>query len=374
MKKSLKIIVKIACIVLICLVVRLGMLEFLDTQKITEEEKNTFSKLYYYGKLTDSQKEMYLKMDRSISKLHSTIVSGFKEADEVNNNVETVIEAYYNDHPEYYYLPYNYSLSNINFGIKNLSILNLKYLVSDELEIQNMNNELKIAIKEIISNNIKSNMSEYDMELAIHDALVKKVDYYKYEDINNIPNVKHTAYGALVQNEAVCDGYAKAFMLILKELNIDSIIVSGDLDNIAHAWNIVKIDGEYYHVDVTSDNVNVKNTKEVVHTYFNLSDKEITKKHKLTNVLEIPKCSSTKYNYYIHEGMYIEGNGSLKSKLNKIIKKEKNKKVLEVRYNENYKVQDLIDELYNLDFNLWKTKRYTNIEYFNVNDVYFFEK
>lgn len=373
MKKFLKIIVKIACIVLICLVIRLGMLEFLNTEKITEEEKTTFSKLYYYNKLTDTQKEMYLKLDRSISKLNSTIVFGFKEADEVNNNAQVVIEAYYNDHPQYYYLPYNYSLTNINFAIKNLAILNLKYLVSNEIEMQNMNNEIEIAINEIIADNIKPNMSEYEMELAIHDALVNKVNYYKYEDINSIPSIKHTAYGALVQKEAVCDGYAKAFMLILKKLNIDSIIVSGNLDNVAHAWNVVKINGEYYHVDVTSDNVDVKGKKEVVHTYFNLPDKEITKTHKLENMLEIPKCNSTKYNYYIHEGMYIEGNGSLRTKLKKIIKEQKGRKVLEVRYNKNYSSQDLIDELYNLDFNLWKTKRYSNIEYFNINDVYFFE-
>lgn len=374
MKKFFKILGIIIVITLVCLVIRLGILDFLNVYDITEEEKVKFNDCYYYNKLTNEQKEMYIKMDRGVSNLSKTIVFGFNEKEDINKDLEMVIEAYYNDHPEYFYLPYNYKFSNINLVVKNLTVLNLDYLVADEIELLKMNNEIDIAIREIISNNITSDMTDYEKEVAIHDALVKKVAYYKYEDIDKIPNVKHTIYGALVENEAVCDGYSKAFMVILKRLNIDSIIVSGMLDNVNHAWNIVDINGEYYHVDVTSDSMDVDGAREVVHTYFNLTDSEISKSHEISNMFSTPKCNSTKYNYYIQEGLYIDSRGNLNFKLEKIIEKQKSKKVLEVRYNKEYSSQDLINELYNLDFNLWKTKRYTNVEYFNVNDVYFFKK
>lgn len=374
MRKFFKILGTIIVITLVCLVIRLGILDFLNVHDITEEEKVKFNDCYYYNKLTNEQKEMYIKMDRGVSNLSKTIVFGFNEKEDINKDLEMVIEAYYNDHPEYFYLPYNYKFSNINLVVKNLTVLNLDYLVADEIELLKMNNEIDIAIREIISNNITSDMTDYEKEVAIHDALVKKVAYYKYEDIDKIPNVKHTIYGALVENEAVCDGYSKAFMVILERLNIDSIIVSGVLDNVNHAWNIVDVNGEYYHVDVTSDSIDVNGAREVVHTYFNLTDSEISRSHEISNMFSTPKCNSTKYNYYIQEGLYIDSRGNLNFKLEKIIEKQKSKKVLEVRYNKEYSSQDLINELYNLDFNLWKTKRYTNVEYFNVNDVYFFEK
>lgn len=372
MRKIFKLLKAVIIITLVCLVVRLGILGFLDKYKVEKEELAKFSN-YYYLELTDTQKEMYIRINNGVSNLDKKIVFSIGNENNDKEDLERVIEAYYNDHPECFYLPYNYSISNINLGVFKLSILNLDYLVSDKIELQNMNNKLEEKVDEIIKDNITSSMTDYEKELKIHDVLVETTSYYKYEDIDKIPAIKHTAYGALIDHEAVCDGYSKAFMLILKKLDIDTIIVSGVLDNVNHAWNIVNINGEYYHVDVTSDNTEVK-TKAVIHTYFNLTEKDILKSHEISNMFTVPKCNSTKYNYYIYEGFYINSSGSLNSKLTDIISRQKNSNILEVRYNENYNSQDLINELYNLDFNLWKTKRYTNVEYFVVNDVYFFEK
>ena len=61
-----------------------------------------------------------------------------------------------------------------------------------------------------------------------------------------------TAYGALVNKEAVCEGYAKAYKLLLNAMGIECDVVI----NAEHAWNVVQLEGKWYLVDVTNDDTN----------------------------------------------------------------------------------------------------------------------
>ena len=60
-----------------------------------------------------------------------------------------------------------------------------------------------------------------------------------------------TVYSALVQGSAICEGYAAAFKYLMNSFGVQCEIVSSAVMN--HAWDIVKIDGNWYHVDVTFD-------------------------------------------------------------------------------------------------------------------------
>jgi len=60
-----------------------------------------------------------------------------------------------------------------------------------------------------------------------------------------------TAYGALVERQATSEGFAMAFRALLDLLRIHSYVVLGELDGFRHAWNIVRIHGEYYHFDIS---------------------------------------------------------------------------------------------------------------------------
>lgn len=92
---------------------------------------------------------------------------------------------------------------------------------------------------------------------AVYDYICSNVEY----DYDNLPDddykLKHTAYAALVDGKAVCQGYSAALYRLLLEAGVDNRIVigtdtnSGKDDN--HTWNIVRIDGTYYNTDVTRD-------------------------------------------------------------------------------------------------------------------------
>ena len=147
---------------------------------------------------------------------------------------------------------------------------------------------------------ISQSMSEYEKELYIHDALAARVTYTSTSNA-------HNAYGALVEGKAVCDGYSKSFQYLLQQAGIQSLIVTGYSKNpsngtsVGHAWNIVRIDGKYYHVDVTWDDQG----ETLYHAYFNLTDERIQEDHIIEST-GIPACNSEDAFYFHNKPTYLD--------------------------------------------------------------------
>ena len=146
--------------------------------------------------------------------------------------------------------------------------------------------------------------SQFDIELALHDQLVRMCSYSEAaEDAE-----KSTAYGALVENSASCEGYAKAMQLLLELYDIDSYIVTGNASNAAgfsggHAWNKVRIEGDWYYLDATWNDPVVEDGKKsnISHAYFNLSEADLSKTHEITT--EKDKCTAISQNYFVKKGL-----------------------------------------------------------------------
>lgn len=121
---------------------------------------------------------------------------------------------------------------------------------------------------------IKDNDSLTDVEkaLLLHDRLIVACEYDEANyniDINVIPNVSHNGYGALVNGIAVCDGYSSAYRYLLEQVGIKSEFCRSNELN--HVWNIVYIDDEAYHVDVTWDDPSADTEGYVSHKNFLVS-------------------------------------------------------------------------------------------------------
>ncbi|WP_026493457.1 InlB B-repeat-containing protein [Butyrivibrio sp. XPD2002] len=118
-------------------------------------------------------------------------------------------------------------------------------------EIAQMEKDLQTACDSFY-NGLSLTGNDVDKELTIHDALIYA---FKYNDkaLNNGSHVAHTAYGAFVEKEPVCDGYAKAFKMLMNKAGIECHVVGGLGNSGGHAWNIVKLGSDYYEVDVTWD-------------------------------------------------------------------------------------------------------------------------
>lgn len=106
--------------------------------------------------------------------------------------------------------------------------------------------------KEILKKLINSNMSDYDKLRAIYQYVTKTVKY-DYSLYDRIPRVSYSAYGALKYGLAVCNGYALLMDVMLEQAGVESQVVIGYVSGVPHAWNLVKIGGNYYHIDATFD-------------------------------------------------------------------------------------------------------------------------
>lgn len=164
--------------------------------------------------------------------------------------------------------------------------------------------QVEAKVKKVVASVVKSGMTEFQKELALHDYVVNntKYDYEKLKS-NSVLDDDFTAYGVLINKTAVCEGYAEAMYRLLSAAGIENKIAIGTGAGTPHAWNIVKIDGKYYHLDTTFDDP-ISNSGDVLsYNYFNITDSQMAKDHTWTKS-DYPACTSTAANYYIKKGLY----------------------------------------------------------------------
>jgi hypothetical protein len=140
-------------------------------------------------------------------------------------------------------------------------------------------------------------------ELYLHDQIIRRCQYSATGEEG-----ESTVYGALVEGKASCEGYAKAMLLLLDQMGMESYVVTGQARNSAgevadHMWNKVRIDGDWYHLDVTWDDPVTDTAHQTLRRlYFNLSDADIAYSH--TGFDRTDPCRATKNNFFVAEGLY----------------------------------------------------------------------
>lgn len=185
----------------------------------------------------------------------------------------TVFFQILNNNPKLFYVD-NYISWSYVVGGDTILRYTVHYLDTKE-NIRQQKEEFEQAVS-IALEQIDSSLKPMEKALAVHDylALNCEYDYERYLQ-NNVPEISHSAYGALVNRVAVCDGYADAFAYLMEEeLGIPCDVVSSS--SMAHAWNMVSIDGNWYHVDVTWDDPTRDSLGLVKHNYFLLGDMAIS--------------------------------------------------------------------------------------------------
>ncbi|MDO5518985.1 MAG: transglutaminase domain-containing protein [bacterium] len=123
---------------------------------------------------------------------------------------------------------------------------------------------------EIVDKNIKSALkvlnivdeTDYEKIKAIHNYIIKNASY-------DVRVEKNSAYDNLINRSSVCQGYALLTYKMMKEAGIDCRIITGQGKGVSHAWNIVKLDGNWYNIDCTWDDPVSSDKKEhLEYTYF----------------------------------------------------------------------------------------------------------
>ena len=149
---------------------------------------------------------------------------------------------------------------------------------------------------------INGNMDGYEKAKFIYTKMIEDINY------NTASENNQNIISAFINKETVCQGFAKAFQYLMYKLDIECTLVRGKANGDSHVWNLIKLDDEYYYVDVTWGSTNFEddeyNEKYVNYNYFCITTEEICKNHEITETMEVPECVSITNNYFVREGRY----------------------------------------------------------------------
>lgn len=192
------------------------------------------------------------------------------------------------------------STKSSNGKVVSISI-NYKY---DAEQVEKMKNELSNKADQILSH-FSDGMSDWDKIKYIHDYIALNC---KYDESGKN---KYSAYGAIIDGKAICEGYSKAMAYLCNKAGIESMLVTGHAGGDEHMWNMVKYNGNWYHIDLTWDDPydTIGGTEYVKYKYFNITNSEVRIDHKIipdNDFFEYPQAVANEGNYYIVKGAYIK--------------------------------------------------------------------
>ena len=142
---------------------------------------------------------------------------------------------------------------------------------------------------------ITEGMTDYEKERALHDWLLDQGEYdytaYDTPDHVGLPHNRNP-YGMLVEGYGICLGYAKSFELLARMADLECITVVGAAfrSTGSHAWNMVRLEGEWYCVDATwNDNPRFR------HRYFNVTSDFMRETDHQWDYANTPEATATDY-------------------------------------------------------------------------------
>lgn len=256
---------------------------FYEDSGLTGEEYEIDTTFYpYYSYLSDDSKRLYKQIYANALALETSFVP---QVESTVSEVVNVINAVYHDHPELFWMEsgysYKYTTDNICVHVE----LSFNETVND---IENSKKLFEEKANEIIQS-ASALQTDYEKEWYVYNAIIDSTEYDENAQLHQSP------YSALVYGKSVCAGYARAFQYIMIELGIPTYYCTGE--SAGHAWNVVKLEGGYYNVDASREDV-----KRTTDRYFNRTDNELDGTHKRSGYsVLLPRCRAKKYSGWENE-------------------------------------------------------------------------
>ena len=206
----------------------------------------------------------------------------------------------YNDHPEIFWIDgFVYTKHMSGKKVAHLSFGG-RYTYT-ESECKQYQAKVDTVVHDCV-NRVAKNSTDYDKVKYVYEYLINNTDYViGSQDNQNILSV-------FLYGESVCQGYAKAAQYLLNEMGVQCTMVAGVVSTgEGHAWNLVKADGRYYHMDATWGDINYNDSSgigtasAVNYDYMLVTTDEIEKSRTIDNVIPLPQCIATEDNYYVKE-------------------------------------------------------------------------
>ena len=254
-----------------------------NNKKVAISSPNDYYKNYDFKFVQESSQYVPYSYQGLLNIVFSTLNNGWdnftfycpdeytdclKDMNEISN--DTTLLSNINN----YVHPYNtYSKIGIVSNNTGEITINITKLYSDS-DIEKINK----GVDDIITKYIKSDMSDDDKLLVIHDYIINNTRY----DINKSNDASYTALGPLFNGTAVCSGYADLMAIFISKFGLKNYKVASN----THVWNAVLVNGEWLNIDLTWDDPITKDSDvdTLQHDFFLVNTKKLlefdTKDHK----------------------------------------------------------------------------------------------
>lgn len=252
---------------------------------------------YGYSHLENEiQRELYVGIRDGVAKWENPISFYVSDPGFTGDDLQLAVDMVNADYPEYFWFDCGLNVSIHYDGLVEMTaayFVDGQAVSSAEDEYAALLNE----VEDILDDMPESADTDYEKALYLHDALAEHVTYVFTDN-------DQTAYGALVDGQAVCAGYARAYQLLLKAAGLDAWTVVGtSLDPggnpVGHAWNLLWIEDDCCYADVTWDDQG----DTLFHAFFGQSLEMFDRTHAPNAMYEdkLPLCQHEAHDYFTIE-------------------------------------------------------------------------
>ncbi len=275
-----------------------------DADAGTVQQEEEISELYYaYHKLDSTRQTLYREIFHALENMEESVELSTTDTELIDTTFACVV----NDHPELFFVD-GYQYTEYGFDDIVTSVVFQGTYTKTSAEVRLLKQQIEQRLSQCLAG-VPESGDEYDIVKYLYEYLINSTEYDKSAaDNQNICSV-------FLNGRSVCQGYAEAFQYMLQNMGIQAFVVTGFTNSERHAWNLVRVNGEYYYIDPTwgdasytlegeaADSVSVP---PINFDYFLVTTDELTRTHSIERAVELPECTSTKDNYFVREGLYFD--------------------------------------------------------------------
>ena len=252
---------------------------------------------YYFKQLNEEEQRVYRELLKGIRAREKDFYLTLSQDDSIDRCYHAVLK----DHPEIFWVHNHEKIYKTTYSDSDYCTFTPGYIYT-ESEISEIQNAMEAGFQEV-SSLIPADASDYEKVRIVYTYVIDNTQYQASDDDQSIA-------GVFWKKEAVCAGYAGAVQYLLERIGVPCIYVDGSTQGSTegHAWNIVKLDGEYYYVDATNGDqpdflngnaAQLEEHKTIIYDYLFPFPEEYEKKYIRSEELTVPDCTAKDMNFYV---------------------------------------------------------------------------
>lgn len=252
---------------------------------------------YYFKQLNEEEQRVYRELLKGIRAREKDFYLTLSQDDSIDRCYHAVLK----DHPEIFWVHNHEKIYKTTYSDSDYCTFTPGYIYT-ESEISEIQNAMEAGFQEV-SSLIPADASDYEKVRIVYTYVIDNTRYQASDDDQSIA-------GVFWKKEAVCAGYAGAVQYLLERIGVPCIYVDGSTQGSTegHAWNIVKLDGEYYYVDATNGDqpdflngnaAQLEEHKTIIYDYLCPFPEEYEKKYIRSEELTVPDCTAKDMNFYV---------------------------------------------------------------------------